>query len=253
MGDEQNGLAPAFELAELIQALVREPFVAHRQHFVYEQHVWIDVYGHRKTESHVHPGGIRFHRRVDELLQLGKLHDLVEAPGHFALGEPEHDAVDEDVFAPGDLGMETGAQFDERRDAAPQRHSTRRGPGDAGHQLQRGALARPVAADDAVGLPRRHVERHALQCRKFLFRLQILDKAALQQGALERRELLAPRIAAIDLRDVDELDGVHTSSANESRSRSNRKYPNRNSSAEAKPRPMSHFQWPKSPGKYRIS
>ena len=34
------------------------------------------------------------------------------------LRQAEHDAVDEDVLAAGDLGMEAGAELDQRRDAA---------------------------------------------------------------------------------------------------------------------------------------
>ena len=35
------------------------------------------------------------------------------------------------------------------------------------------------------------------------------DQAALQERALERRELLRRAVAAVNLRDVGELDGVH--------------------------------------------
>ncbi len=74
--------------------------------------------------------------------------------------------------------------------------------GDAGDQLQRGALARAVAADHAVGRALRHGERHVGQRRKRLARLQIAQDAALQQRALQRRELPAA-VAAVDLRDVE--------------------------------------------------
>ena len=71
------------------------------------------------------PGRVGLDRRVDELLHLGELDDLVEAPRDLALGEPEHDAVDEDVLAPGDLRMESGAELDQRRDAPVHRHRSR--------------------------------------------------------------------------------------------------------------------------------
>ncbi len=92
-----------------------------------------------------------------------------------------------------------------------------------GHQLQGRALAGAVPADDAEGPALGDRERHAPQRRKLLVGLQVLDEAPLEQGALERRELFSLRVAAVHLRDVDELDRVHTSSANESRSRSKRK------------------------------
>jgi hypothetical protein len=51
---------------------------------------------------------------------------------------------------------------------------------------------------------------------------QVPDQAARQQGALQRRELLALAVAAVDLRNAGDFDGWrhHTSSANESRRRS---------------------------------
>jgi hypothetical protein len=51
VGDEHDGLAPAAELADLVQALAGERFVAHRQHLVDEQHLGIDVHRHREAEA----------------------------------------------------------------------------------------------------------------------------------------------------------------------------------------------------------
>ena len=96
------------------------------------------------------PGRVGLDRRVDELAQLGEVDDLVEALLHLALCQAKHDAVDEDVLAAGDLGMEAGTELDQRGDAAVDAHRAARRLGDAGDQLQRGALARSVPADDAV-------------------------------------------------------------------------------------------------------
>ena len=103
-------------------------------------------------------------------LQLGELDDLVEALCDLALGQAEHDAVDEDVLAAGDLRMEAGAELDQRRDAAVDRHRAARRLRDAGDQLERRALAGSVAADDAVGAPLRHRERDVCQRRERLGR-----------------------------------------------------------------------------------
>ena len=97
---------------------MREALVADGEHLVDEQHVGIDVDRDGEPEPHVHAGRVGLHRRVDELLQLGELDDLVEALLDLALGEAEHDAVDEDVLAAGDLRVEPGAELDQRRDAA---------------------------------------------------------------------------------------------------------------------------------------
>ena len=123
---------------------------------------------------------------------------------------------------------------------------------DACHQLQRRALARSVAADDAVGRAGGHVERHALQRRKFLVRLQILDEAALQQRALQRRELFLPRVAAVDLRDVGQTSIAFMNSLHFFREgvaqAIEQEVPNRNSSTDPTPSATSHFQCPKGPG-----
>ena len=119
--DQQDRLVAAAELGELVQALHGEALVADRQHFVDQQHVGIDVDRHREAEPHVHARRVGLDRRVDEVLQLGELDDLVEALLDLALRQAEHDAVDEDVLAAGDLGVEAGAELDQRRDAAVDR------------------------------------------------------------------------------------------------------------------------------------
>ena len=122
VGDEQDRLAAAPELRELVEALVGEALVADREHLVDEQHVGIDVDRHGEPQPHVHAGRVGLDRRVDELAQLGELDDLVEALLDLALGQAEHDAVDEDVLAAGDLRVKAGAELDQRRDPAVDRH-----------------------------------------------------------------------------------------------------------------------------------
>ena len=125
MRDEQDRLAAALELGELVQALVREALVADGENLVDQQHVGIDVDRDRESEPHVHARRVGLDRRVDELLHLGELDDLVEASRHLALRETEHDAVDEDVLAAGNLRVKPGAQLDQRRDPAVDLHRRR--------------------------------------------------------------------------------------------------------------------------------
>ena len=148
--------------ANLSRHLCVKPFVADGEHFVHEQHVGIDVNRDREAEAHVHAGRVGLHRRVDELLHLGELDDLVEAARDLALGQAEHDAVDEDVLAAGDLRVEAGAELDQRRDAAVDVHRAAGRLRDAGDELQQRALAGPVAADDAERAPGRHREGHVV-------------------------------------------------------------------------------------------
>ena len=92
-------------------------------------------------------------------------------------------------------GMEAGPELDERRDAALDGHGPGRGLRDAGDELQRGALARSVPADDAEGAARRHREGDVRERGERLVRLQIAQEARRQERALERRELAPCRSA----------------------------------------------------------
>src|SRR2546421_5165539 len=130
--------------------------------------------------------------------------------------------------------MEAGAELDQRRDAAVHLDAAARRLRDAGDELEHRALPRTVAADDAERAAAGDRERHVFQRRERLIRLQVRDQAAREQRALQRRELLALRIAAINLGDVGHFDGVHryTSSAKESRMRSKTQYPTRNTTID---------------------
>ena len=144
--------------SNLARHLLVKRLVADGEHFVDEQHVGIDVDRHGEPEAHVHAGRVGLHRRVDELLELGKGDDLVEALGNRALRQSEHHAVDEDVLTAGNLRMKAGAELDERRDTALHLDRTRCRLADPGNQLQHRALARPVASDDAERTPGLDVE-----------------------------------------------------------------------------------------------
>ena len=98
-----------------LEALLLERLVADREHLVDEQDVGLDVDGDGEAEAHVHARRVVLHRRVDELLELGEGDDLVEARLDVALGQAEDRAVEVDVLAPGELGVEAGAQLEQRR------------------------------------------------------------------------------------------------------------------------------------------
>src|SRR6185369_8394168 len=111
MRDQQNGFSTTLELGELVEALVCEGFVTDGEHFVDEQDVGIDVDRHGESKTHVHAGGVGFHRRIDELAELGEIDDFVEARLDLLLRQSEHDSVDEDVLASGNLWMKARAEL----------------------------------------------------------------------------------------------------------------------------------------------
>ncbi len=72
------------------------------------------------------------HRRVDELLHLGKGDDLVELGLDLGSPHAEDRTVQEDVLAPRELGMKAGAHVEQRPDATEQLRPALGGLGDAG-------------------------------------------------------------------------------------------------------------------------
>ena len=159
VGHEDDGLVAAAELADLVEALVNEGLVTHREHFVDQENIRIDVDRNREPEAHVHAGGVSLDRSIDELLELSELHDVVEAIVDFLFRQPQHDAVDEDVLAAGDLGMKAGAELDERGDATVHRDRPRVGFRDPGNDFEKGALPGAVSPDNRERRSLADVER----------------------------------------------------------------------------------------------
>ena len=116
--DEEDRAAAVLELGDLAEALALELLVADGEHLVEQQHVGLDVRGDREAEPHVHPRRVRAHRQVDELLELGERDDLVHHLAHARPREAVDRAVQVDVLAAGEVGVEAGAELEQRRDAA---------------------------------------------------------------------------------------------------------------------------------------
>ena len=57
--------------------------VADGKDFVDQQDLGVQVSGNGEGKSHVHAAGIALDRRVDELLDLGEIHDRVELATDF--------------------------------------------------------------------------------------------------------------------------------------------------------------------------
>src|SRR5207302_4464402 len=104
----------------------------------------------------------------DELLDAGELDDLVELGGDLLAGHAEDRAVEVDVLTAGEVGVETGADLDQRAEAAVDLVGAALGAKDAAEELERRALARAVGPDDAERLAALERERHVLNGPKLL-------------------------------------------------------------------------------------
>lgn len=165
MGHDNNGRAAAHHLLDAGFALLLEMEVSHRKDLVHDEDIRMRDGGNGKGHARHHARGIVFHGNIQKILHFGKFHDLIELFMHHFAREAEHRAVQEDVFPRGEVHIEACAELDEGRDGAVYLHRSLRRLEDAGNHLEKGALARPVEADDPknVSLPDIEgnvVERH---------------------------------------------------------------------------------------------
>src|SRR5438094_7302021 len=104
-----------------------------------------------------------FDRRLQESFDLGEGDDLVELAIDLAPLHTEDRAIEIDVLAAGQLGVEAGADFEQTADAAGDLDLALGRLGDTREDLEQRALAGAVAADDTDHFAAVHVEAHVLQ------------------------------------------------------------------------------------------
>ncbi len=130
MTDQNRGVSFIDNLFHAIEAFLLEHRISYRQHFVENDNLRIQVGRDRKGQSNIHPAGVIFHWNIDELLQSGEFHDLIEPFAHFFSGKPKHGSVQVNVIPTGKFGMKTGPNFQETRQAPVHFHGTGRRLGD---------------------------------------------------------------------------------------------------------------------------
>ena len=183
------------------------------------KHVGFDVHGHREPEPHEHARRVELHLVVHEVLELGERDDVVvDAVGVLARQAQER-GVQVDVLATGELGVEPGAQLEQRRD--PPALADRRRRSAAGCRRCTSAAwscpSRCARSARATSPPRRRTRcRGAPRSPRPRMRPE-------QHALLERARPLAEE--AEDLRDVLDLErGGHSSSAKSPESRKNSRH-----------------------------
>ncbi len=131
VADEHDRAAVLAELLDLLHAATLERLVADREDLVDEQDLGFDVGGDGEPEPDGHARRVVLHRRVDELLEPGERHDVVEASGDLLARHPEDRAVQVDVLDAGQLGVEAGAELEQGGEAPVRRDRARLGEQDA--------------------------------------------------------------------------------------------------------------------------
>ena len=117
---KQHRAPPLSHLAHLAQALLLELSVADREDLVDEEDLGFEVGGDGEGQADAHAAGVALDGGVDKLLDAGEGDDLVELAVDLGFAHAEDGAVEVDVVAPGQLGMEAGADLEQAGDATAQ-------------------------------------------------------------------------------------------------------------------------------------
>ena len=165
MAHEQHGSAFATaHILHLADSFFLEFGVANSEHFVYHQYFRFKVGGDGESEANCHTAAVAFHGGVQVAFTSAEVNDFVELASDFATAHAHDGAVHVDVLASGHFGVEAGAHFEEARDAALGADCAGGGGGHAAEQLEEGALAGAVAADDAHDVALFHLEVDVFEC-----------------------------------------------------------------------------------------
>ena len=151
---QDDGGALGLHVADAFVTLVLKVGVAHRQGFIHDQHAGLAAGGHAERQAHLHARRIGVHRLIEVVSQFGKGFDGRQRGLEFALGQALDEGGLAGVFAAGEVGVKAQAQFENGRHDAGGVHLALAWRLHAGKQLQQGAFARSIAADQAQGLAR---------------------------------------------------------------------------------------------------
>src|SRR4051794_35262878 len=94
-------------------AAALECVISYGQHFIDDQYLRLQMCCHSERKSHVHAGRVSFYWGIEEFLDAREVDDGVELFLDFDALHAEDGAIEEDIFAAGEFGVEAGADFEE--------------------------------------------------------------------------------------------------------------------------------------------
>ena len=182
VSDIDYGPALFLKLPDLADALMLEVGVPHRQDFIHQQDIRIEVDGDREGQADVHAVGVSMNRLVDELPDLGELEDGSQARLHLGAGHSQDITVEEDVFPPGEVGVEARSQFQDSGDFSVPGDGAAGWFHDPGHDLKQGTLPGAVLPQDSQRGAGGDVQADAAQCPEFPVQALLFPEERLPQA-----------------------------------------------------------------------
>ena len=131
VGDEQHRDLALAQFLKLAHAAVGEDRVAHGQGFIHDQNFGVDVDRGGKGQPHIHAARVFLDRALHEFADLGEGFDGRHRAVDFGAAQSHDFAVQVDVLAAAEFGVEARAEFQQRGDAPARHHAPGGGLQDA--------------------------------------------------------------------------------------------------------------------------
>src|ERR1035437_4604517 len=104
---------------------------------------------HCKRQPHIHPRRITLYRRIQELLDLRKIHNLIKLLLDLRPTHPENSSIKKNILPPSQLRMKTGADL-QQTGHPPHYPDTAGGRlGDAAENFEECRFPSAITTDDA--------------------------------------------------------------------------------------------------------
>ena len=173
------------QCGDLGEALVLEWLVAYGKDLIGEQDIGLQMDRHGESQAHLHPGGIVFERRIDEVFEFGEFDDVLHPLFDIPIAESVEAGVEKDVFKSRQFGIEAHPQLDEWSNAPMGDHLPLGGDQDARNNLQQGAFARAVVPQKTQGFATLHGKADIVQRQKMLAPLPLAGMKKRQEAGFD--------------------------------------------------------------------
>src|ERR1017187_42116 len=164
---------PAFlvgDVVHLAEAFFLKCRIADGEDLVNKENIGFEVRRDGEGQADVHTTGIMLYWRIDELVDLREIDDLVKLAVDFRLGHTQDRAAQIDVLASCQFRMKAGADFQERADTSINPGQAICRIGDSRQQFQQRALAGAVAPDESNNLTALDIEGNVPQRPELIIR-----------------------------------------------------------------------------------
>src|SRR5439155_12468433 len=101
MAYKQHRSTAACEMLHAIDTSALKRGISHRQYFINNQNLRLQMCRDGECQPHVHPAAVALDRRVEKVFDVSEGDNLIELAGDFAAAHAEDRAVHIDVFTTG--------------------------------------------------------------------------------------------------------------------------------------------------------